>query len=177
MLETLDTERIYGRIATSDDEGSIRLVLEENLTVLQLLESKVDVARDARRIADNDDLPPGGKKENSYHYLLFARSNNEVAGILSCYLGYPEKEVFYVGGLFLRPRWQGIGLGKEIVSRVEDLLNNNIVKQIRLGVGLKNWSALRFWTGLGFDTITKIKGDSEFGVNQFAAVELLKRIG
>ncbi len=33
---------------------------------------------------------------------------------------------------------------------------------MRLGVALKNWPALRFWTRAGFDRIITVKGDEIF---------------
>ena len=50
----------------------------------------------------------------------------------------------------------------------------NRINEIRIGVGLKNGGALIFWTKFGYDMITKITGDTEFGSDKFAVIELKK---
>ena len=49
-------------------------------------------------------------------------------------------------------------------------------KKIRLGVHLKNWPALRFWTKIGFDKIIDIVGDELYSADTFASVILEKAL-
>ena len=106
--------------------------------------------------------------------LRLEKGSNEVAGILGCYLGYPKKNVLYLGCLFLRPNWQGKGLGEEIVSYIEQNIHKNDTDEIRIGVGLKNWRALIFWTKLCVHAARRrgqvIRADNSFGAVALPAV-------
>jgi diamine N-acetyltransferase len=49
--------------------------------------------------------------------------------------------------------------------------------EARIGVHLKNWPALRFWTQLGFDKILGIVGDDKHTEKTFSVLKLQKRLG
>ena len=51
-----------------------------------------------------------------------------------------------------------------------------IYYKIGLGVYLKNWKALRFWTKSGFDKVIGIYGDKVFGQDKYALIGLEKSI-
>ena len=43
-------------------------------------------------------------------------------------------------------------------------------------MGLRNWPALGFWIRLGYDRITGLSGDRQFGEGKYAVIELEKRL-
>ncbi|MCP4603232.1 MAG: GNAT family N-acetyltransferase [Proteobacteria bacterium] len=176
MFNKIITKRTVGRLSTPDDEKLILTILEENINTTVLLSEDPDHSGVARNMANHRDIPPGGKKKNLRNILLFEKDSNDPIGLLGCYFGYPKNNVMYLGCLFLRPNYHRKGLGKEIVTQIEQDVRNYNIDEIRIGVGLKNWRALLFWTNLGYDKITKITGDKEFGDNKFAIVELTKNL-
>ncbi len=49
-------------------------------------------------------------------------------------------------------------------------------REIHLVVGLRNRSAIRFWAVLGYDRVTKIRGDRKCGAARFAVIRLAKKL-
>ncbi|NLW80961.1 MAG: hypothetical protein GXY42_04725 [Desulfovibrionales bacterium] len=47
---------------------------------------------------------------------------------------------------------------------------------MRVGIGLRNWNALRFWIRLGFQRITGMSGSRVYAPNAFAFLELQKNL-
>ncbi|MCX7772974.1 MAG: hypothetical protein N2376_07675, partial [Clostridia bacterium] len=45
-------------------------------------------------------------------------------------------------------------------------------KYMAAGVHLKNWPAIRFWTKMGLDRITAVRGDSVIGADKFSVMAL-----
>ena len=102
--------------------------------------------------------------------------DSDVIGLLSLYTGYPKGDVAYVGELFLSAEFQGIGLGREAYLSLEAMLRPGPMTRVRVGVGLKNWNALRFWIRLGFMQVTGMSGDRFFGPGRHAFLELQKNL-
>ena len=151
-------------------------ILESNDSVNRLLRANPNYKKEAKEIVQYQGLPPNGSKKNLMNLLIIEKKNNLTAGFLSFYIGYPNKYILYIGDFFLRPDFQNSGAGSEIVSRLEANLKNSSIKGIRLGVGLKNWKALRFWIKTGFNKIIKMSGDKDFMSDNFAVIELEKSL-
>ncbi len=56
-------------------------------------------------------------------------------------------------------------------SLIKDAMET-IYRKIGLGVHLKNWKALRFWTKAGFDKVIGIYGDKAFAQDNFSVIAL-----
>ncbi|UTE78357.1 GNAT family N-acetyltransferase [Rossellomorea sp. KS-H15a] len=121
------------------------------------------------------DLPPGGTKENFRIQVIRMKESEELVGLLVSYHGHPVLESFYINYLSIDPDYQKLGLGQEVGEEFLEIVKHHEFKEVRANVALKNWGAIRFWTKLGLDTINGIYGDSEYGENRFADMELVKR--
>lgn len=103
------------------------------------------------------------------------KESEELVGLLVSYHGHPVLESFYINYLSIDPDYQKLGLGQEVGEEFLEIVKHHEFKEVRANVALKNWGAIRFWTKLGLDTINGIYGDSEYGENRFADMELVKR--
>jgi len=120
------------------------------------------------------DLPPGGTPDRLL--LQTVRRIGDVPslpiGILELYHGYPTERSLYIGFFFLDPDARAQGFGREIVERCKSLAASYGYDDLRVGVALKNWAALRFWLRSGFRRAVKISGDREHAEGAFAMIEL-----
>lgn len=92
------------------------------------------------------------------------------------YHGYPDKEVLYIATLLLSEDYRNNGYGQEIMSKLFKQALELGFQQARLGVALKNWQGIYFWSKLGFDRILKFCGDKVFAKDSFAVLELGKNL-
>jgi ribosomal protein S18 acetylase RimI-like enzyme len=122
-------------------------------------------------------LPPGGKRGLYQAKSIYETSTGQLIGFSELYHGYPEGDVFYIAWLFIHPGHQHKGYAQEFVNYILDEAFVNGFTEARLGVHLKNWPALRFWTQLGFDKILGIVGDNEHSVKTFSILRLQKKLG
>lgn len=74
------------------------------------------------------------------------------------------------------PAHQRQGYAQEVVEGTAEVARQIGYGAIGIGVQLKNWPALRFWTKQGFDKIVRIVGDAEHSESTFAAISLRKRL-
>ncbi|WNR43666.1 GNAT family N-acetyltransferase [Paenibacillus roseipurpureus] len=122
------------------------------------------------------DLPPGGKKEN--YKIQTIRTNkdasNNLIGMLSIYHGYPLDDTTYLAFMCVGNNYKNQGNGQEIISQLIIELTRLEYKEIRINVELKNWSALRFWSKLGFDKINGIFGDKDYSDSTYSNIELTR---
>ena len=122
-------------------------------------------------------LPPGGKKELFQSKSIYNKSNHQLIGFSELYHGYPEKDVYYIGWLFIHPDYQHNGYAQEFVDCIIGEAAKLGFTELRIGVHLKNWPALRFWTQLGFDKILGIGGDKEHSEKTFSTIILQRKLG
>lgn len=170
-LATADIE-----IASEDDLSGVACVYSENADLLSLIGPETDPHTKAEAMIRHTELPPGGRPEQEQTYVVRASGSDTVDGVLQVYRGYPEPGVLYLGELYLRPVAKGRGLGATIVEALEHRAREAGASEIRLGVGLRNWGALRFWVRMGYDRITKVSGDRAFAENAFAVIELARQL-
>jgi GNAT superfamily N-acetyltransferase len=174
MANPLRSARILARPATAADAPAVVGIYEGNRDLLALLDREHDPKVLTRRFVQGLNLPQGFPPAGLRNYLLCDVQNGRPVGLLSLYIGYPARDVAYIGELFLHPDHQGAGLGREIFQRLEQMLRLGPSASVRVGVGLKNWNALRFWIKLGFSNITGMSGDRNFSPQGHAFLELEK---
>lgn len=162
------------RIADEMDMDAIASVFSENESTLRLLGPDVAPRVSAAELLHHDNLPPNGDARREQSYLIVDSANFKPVGVLVTYAGYPTPETLFIGSLFIRPAWQGRGVGREVMIALEQLARECGFRRMGAAVGLKNWRALRFWVERGFNQITRISGDTEFGENNFANIRLEK---
>ena len=176
ILQPFTTKHSIAIKVTEEHFPEIETVLIENRKTLLLLSPQLNIQQEAVDYVSYNNLPPNGLPERVRTFLLLNKKLMKTTGFLSMYLGYPQEATFYIGSLFLRPGFQRKGYGREVVKFIEtELLEEGYIEG-RVAVGLKNWSALRFWSKLGYDRVTKISGDKKYAPENFGTIELCNRL-
>ncbi len=129
----------------------------------------------AYRCFTDGDLPPNGTKERYKIQVLALKGTGTIVGILTTYHGYPKAETFYINFLYIDKVYHKQGLGKEVINELLKVLRECNFGEVRASVAIKNWPALRFWTGLGLNTVNGFYGDKVYGADQYANIELIKK--
>ncbi|WP_088186098.1 GNAT family N-acetyltransferase [Desulfosporosinus sp. FKA] len=121
-------------------------------------------------------LPPGGMKKYYKIQSMILKKTSKIMGFLEIYLGYPHKDVFYIGTLLFSEDYRNKGYGQEVMTELLDRIGKLGFSKARLGVTLRNWSGIYFWNKLGFNKITKYVGDKVLKNDSFAILELEKNL-
>lgn len=162
--------------ARENDLPVVATVLAENCAVFPLLGPERDLERLALSILRHDRLPAQGHSAHENSFLIRNRSDDELLGLLSVYRGHLHTETLYISHLFLRPRWQRRGIGREVLTELERRAARVGYRETRATVGLRNWPALRFWVALNYDRIIHVVGDPEHREHAYADLELAKTL-
>lgn len=176
MAETLRSARILARPVTNADIRAVAGIYGGNRDLHVLLDREHDPLVLSRRFTQGLNLPQSAPSARLHNFLLCDVRTEQPLGLLSLCMGYPAGDVAYIGELFLHPSFQGAGLGREICLRLEQVLRPGPAKTLRVGVGLRNWNALRFWVKLGFTHVTGMSGDRHFSPHGHAFIELEKNL-
>ena len=126
----------------------------------------------------NADLPPIPDARQEYFRLksITLKDSGKQLGFIELYFGYPTKETIWIANLVLAKEYQKNGYGQEVIEYISKEASKAEFKKVGIGVYLKNWSALRFWTKSGFDQISGIYGDKVYSENTFALIGLEKNL-
>ncbi len=96
-------------------------------------------------------LPPGKSEDDKFYVGYFERES--LVGIMDLILGYPEKEIAFIGLFMMNTQYQNKGVGTEIISEIIMYLKSLGYKEIRLGVDKGNPQSHAFWTKNNFVTM------------------------
>lgn len=173
-LAALDTPRTALRLAVNRDVADLAAVFDELMPLFERTGRAAPAMDMARSAIEHQILPPDGSRERARTFLIRAHAGREAAGVLGYYVGHPGPDALYVSQLFLRPRWQGMGLGREIMAALEQRAASAGVREIRLGVDPDNWGALRFWVRVGYDRIARLVDVPGLGADGPPRFELRK---
>ncbi len=171
-----ETERLTIKDSIMDECEALQQLNEASDYIADWVGEKVE-PNYAYKCLTEGCLPPGGKKELYQAKSIYETSTGQLIGFSELYHGYPEEDVFYIAWLFIHPDHQHKGYAQEFVN---DILNEALMNgftEARLGVHLKNWPALGFWTQLGFDKILGIVGDKKHSEKTFSILRLQKKLG
>lgn len=170
-----ETRRCFLTEITPDAEEMLTTMFSENPELLEQYRPGVLPQEAAADIAVQRPLPPGGVIWRDRAYLVRELESRETCGFVVLYFGYPTPETVYIRSMYLRPYCRGTGMGRQLLSALEEQALALGFREARVMVGLKDWSALRFWTGCGFGRIARLK-DAPEGENGLANVELMKTL-
>jgi ribosomal protein S18 acetylase RimI-like enzyme len=120
------------------------------------------------------DLPPEGKKEFFRIMKIVSKQDLKIIGFIELYIGYPKDATLWIGTFYIDKEFQNHGYGHEIIEELSNNLKKDGIDEIGVGVHLKNWPALRFWSRNGFNNITGIYGDKVISPSTFSIIGLRK---
>lgn len=176
MFDRWETDRLVVSDATLE-EADVLQVLCEKSDYLRMWEGNEPIEPDhIKKTILEGDLPPNGVKENFRIQTFRVKSTNELVGYMTYYFGYPTEEIVWINFLFVDPDYQGTGFSMEVMTVFNELLMSTHISKIRLLVKLKNWPAMRFWTGLGYDKIISYYGDKVLSDETFAGLVIEKEV-
>lgn len=122
------------------------------------------------------DLPPLTTASKGLYQLksVYLKDSGHLIGFIDLYHGYPSIDTLWISIFLLKKEFQQNGYAREVIGFLADESRRLGYLKIGIGVYLKNWKGLRFWTRAGFDRITGIAGDKDYGVDNFARIYLEK---
>lgn len=93
-------------------------------------------------------LPPRTTKKDKKYVGFF--KGNELIAVLDLILNYPNSETCFIGFFMLHKKYQGRGIGSQIIQDVLEYLAS-FYKTVRLGHVATNKQAKKFWFKNGFE--------------------------
>lgn len=169
-----ETARCFMIEASPSNRESLVLIFNENPSLCEAVCEGYTPEKLTSDLMDHHFLPAGGVAWREKIFLVRGLESRDTAGFMVIYFGYPTPDTLYIRTIYLRPNHQGSGIGREILKALTQYAIEAGFKESRVVVGLKDWGALRFWTGQGYGRITKLKGDAQFSETAQANVELMK---
>jgi len=170
------TERCLVAAARNGDLPDVASIFSDNAAAVRSQGPDRPPEGLASALLHHEALPPNGDPSREHTFLIADKDSKETIGLLSVYCGYPNSTTLYIGSLFLKQNWQRRGLGRKIVASLEIGAREDGYDEARVNVALRNWPALRFWAGLGYNRVTRITGDHAFAEGAYADIELTKFI-
>ena len=160
----------------------LRPVQEADIARLQeIYEASWDTAwaggregADPRHIEEtiaHKDLPIDANPANHQLFLIGTKAGNRVIGYLDT-LGYDKRSGFVIGSMVFERSAQRLGFGTELVEAIKGYIEG--YNHIRVSVNLRNWQAIHFWVGLGFNGVLDMKGDKQYAEGAMGSIVLLK---
>lgn len=92
---------------------------------------------------DMEALPPGKSPEDKF-YLGFFREG-ELLAVMDLVLGYPDRDTAYIGLFMMDQRYQGQGIGSEIITQCVSTLKVEKFRCVRLAYAKGNHQSRSFW--------------------------------
>lgn len=118
-------------------------------------------------------LPPNGTIDSARRFSIRDKRSGDYIGWLGVYYGFPRKGCLWISEFFFAPTSQGHGYGQELAwDLIQKTKQRKSFDAIQLGVFLKNWPALRFWSQIGFNKMVRFGGDKEYGPDKNCTVAL-----
>ena len=122
------------------------------------------------------DLPSGASQQDYQVMAVEIPQTGKVIGYMGLCPDYPEEGSLWISIIALKTEFHGMGIGREVISGLEENIDGAHFKALRAAVDLKNWPGLRFFQNLGFDRIEAVQGDETYADYKFAKVILVKNL-
>lgn len=134
------SKRFSVRALTADDVESVYAVSCGNPTFYQY--HPPFVTRQSI-LDDMSALPPGKTMADKYYVGFF--DGGALVAVMDLILGFPSERVAFIRLFMMNARWQGKGVGSEIISEAAASLKACGFERIRLGVDPANPQSNAFW--------------------------------
>ena len=176
MSELWETERMIIRDANLQDVGILQEIYSHSQSTEGWIWDDKLTAEYILNGLNKGHLPPHGRKAFYKVQSMTMKKSSEIVGFIEFYQGYPNKDVLYIGTLLLGRDYRNQRYGQEVIHKLCDQARESGFSQARLGVTLKNWLGIYFWTKLGFNSILKFRGEKLLTKDSFALLELGKNL-
>jgi ribosomal protein S18 acetylase RimI-like enzyme len=124
------------------------------------------------------EIPPGRTALNKFVFGIWSvdgQQPRQLIGILDLVEGYPTEREWYLGTLILAPALHRQGIGKEILTHLEQWLIARGAGLIRLACAEQNEIGLKFWRNNGFSD-ERIFPPRMLGRRETTLIELTKNL-
>lgn len=124
---------------------------------------------------NNASLPPipEAREDHFGIYLITDSTKNDLPiGLLELYFGYPDPETLWIALFIVDEKHRRNHYGYESVQAMKDFAKSLGATHLGIGVSLKNWRGMHFWHAVGFNSITKVVGETVFTPEGKAMVSL-----
>ena len=101
-------------------------------------------------------ITPRGIEPSDKYFLGFIE-NNELVAIMDLVDGYPKPGIIFIGLFMMNQKYQGKGIGTEIISETADYLRMLGKTTVRLAIDKGNPQSAHFWKKNGFDVINEVE--------------------
>lgn len=125
----------------ANDEQEIQVFLEDCSDFSMLESGKPTQPGDGYKLLTA--LPPDTTPDQKI--IVFVEQCGIKVGLVELIANYPEKGIWWIGLLLIRPNFRGKSLGKQIVDVLGRAMADSNAREIRLGVLENNPDAYRFW--------------------------------
>ena len=98
-------------------------------------------------------LPPNKEAKDKYYIGFF--ENETLAAIMDLILGYPARDIAFIGLFMVNMEYQGKGVGSRIIAECVKYLQTSGFNKIRLGVDKGNPQSSAFWKKNGFAAVSE----------------------
>lgn len=136
-------------------------IYQTNEKYFQLVAGKAPVMQDV--LDDMMSLPPGIDMDKK-HFEVYS-DDQSCFGLVDWYVGYPEKNICYIGLFMIHGNRQRERLGYRLYQQLEWQALDAGCKRMRLGVVEGNETGMAFWKSCGFQVVeTKSVGEKNIHV-------------
>jgi len=174
---TITTPNLVVRDADIRDAEALKAICRSWSDKL-LLEGEVFEGGYIEKCIGEGDLPPIENASRRCYQLkaICSGADAGVVGFLDVYHGYPNPSTIWISIFVVDTALQQHGVGGEVIEAIAAEGRKLGYTSLGIGVHLKNWKGLRFWHKNGFDRISRIGGDREYGADKFAVMFLERAI-
>lgn len=175
ISSSIETENLIIRDAVEKDIPALKSICC-SWTDKQLLEGEWFEESYIEKCISEGDLPPIANASRALYQLkaICSKKDSSIVGFLDVYHGYPNPSTVWISIFVVNAQVQQHGVGREAVAAIAAAAKEKGYASLGIGVHLKNWKGLRFLTRNGFDRITDIRGDKDYGSSSFSVIYLEK---
>lgn len=177
LPQYLELARLIMRDATLGDCGRLQEIANAGSYIDKWVGQTTGPDDIYKNITEGDLPPVPDARIECYSFKAVCLKDTGLPiGYVGVYHGYPDTSTIWIDILLIDPAYQRLGFAKEVEDGIDKSAREIGYSAIGIGVGLKNWPALRFWVKQGFDKIVKVVGDTEHSDATFATVSLRKTL-
>lgn len=172
-----ETSRLIVKDSIIDECDNLQKLYESGKNMKKIIGDSFDADHIYKCLTDGD-LPPAINANKRFYKIksIYLKETYELIGLIDMYHGYPSEKTLWIGYMYMNPSFQRKGLGKEVIDYICNESQKAKLSKMSLGVSLKNWSGLKFWTKCGFNTIIGVSGDEECTLDSLAFIGLEKKL-